>query len=181
MQTRLFTFILPHRASYFTDEVVGSDMLDIFKELDEFEDAKYDLIEAGNCFAAERFTACVYHLMRCAEYALVSVAAAANVPEDRRVSWDRMIQGIQTESNRLGSTTPANWRETQKKFADFGSWFTFMQKGWRNPASHVPRIYSESTSRGMFGAVHTLFKHMKAQGITPSPMPKDVIDLPRID
>lgn len=178
LQTRLFTFILPHRARFFSDETLGPEIAEMFVILEKFEDARFDLIEAGNCFAAERFTACVYHLMRVAEYALVSVAASANVPEEKRTSWDKMIQGIESKSNWLSSNKPPNWQEDVKKYNELCSWFTFMQKGWRNPVSHVPRFYSENTAKGMFPAVQTIFTHLIAVGIKQAPMPKTAIALP---
>jgi hypothetical protein len=180
MQSRLFTFILPHRAGYFSDENVGTEISTILGHMVEFLNAKTDLVEAGNCFAAGRFTAAVYHLMRTAEYGLVAVAAFVGVSEDNRTSWGKLIQGIESEVKRMVSSAakPSDWREQEKKYNDLCSWFTAIQKGWRNPVSHIPRIYSESTAKGMFSVINTLFAHLSGYGLRQSEMPKTLISLP---
>jgi hypothetical protein len=180
LQSKLFTFILPHRAEYFSDENVGTEISAILRHMGEFANAKTDLVEAGNCFAAGRFTAAVYHLMRTAEYGLVAVAACVGVSENKRTSWDKLIQGIESEIKRMVSsaTKPSDWREQEKKYNDLCSWFTAIQKGWRNPVSHIPRIYSESTAKGMFSAINTLFAHLSGYGLRQSEMPRTLISLP---
>jgi hypothetical protein len=180
LQSKLFAFILPHRAGYFSDEQFGTEISAILGHMGAFANAQTDLVEAGNCFAAGRFTAAVYHLMRTAEYGLVSVAAALGVSEDKRTSWAKLIQGIESELKRMVSsaTKPSDWREQEKKYSDLCSWFTAIQKGWRNPVSHIPRIYSEFTAKGMFSVINTLFVHLSGYGLRQSDMPKTLISLP---
>lgn len=187
LEQKLFFYVLPHRAAYYggdggSPDNSGREAASLLEAVEEFPEAHYDAREASTCFAFERFTASVYHLMRVTEHGLVSVAVAANVPADKHRSWDHMITGIHSHIKNLGSQKPAtNWKEEEKKFSDLCSWFTTIRNGWRNPASHVPRIFEEPTVRGMFAATRTLFEHLKANGFKSPVMPKQPIALPGDD
>jgi hypothetical protein len=171
-----FLFIMPHRMPYYenADGILTGDIVK------KFPSVKYDVGEAGKCFAYERFTASVYHLMRAAEYALVSVAVSINVPEEKRTSWDRLIQGIESEIKRAASlaSKPVKWKEKEKKYSEACAWFTTIKNGWRNPVSHIPRTYSEDTARGMFSATKTLFEYLSKQDFKEIAMPSERIALP---
>ena len=69
----------------------------------------------------------------------------------------------------MSSTKPKNWQEDTKKYSDLCAWFTAMQKGWRNPISHIPWIYAEPTAAAMFAAVKTLFEHLSLHGFKQQP------------
>ena len=83
MQTKLFLHILPHRLKFFTDiermypgemeqlaSLLGEEVYGLSKQLSNFQNASFDLFEAGNCFACERYTACVHHLSKVVEFGL---------------------------------------------------------------------------------------------------------------
>ena len=82
----------------------------------------------------------------------------------------KLIQGIQSRMKAIESNSPPGWREEQKKYLDLCAWFTVIQKGWRNPVSHVPRFYSEHTAQSMFSATRTLFEHLHTAGFSEEPM-----------
>lgn len=179
VEGQIYLLVLPHRVPYWSSAADGllGDAIKQHASLLEsnFPDAVFDLLEAGNCFAFERFTACVYHLMRVAEFALVSVARSADVPEDRiNRGWDGCIQGIESAIKRIGSTKPTtDWQERIKKLSDLCSWFTTIQKGWRNPVSHIPRTYSEGNALAMFTATQTLIHDVVRQRLKQVAMPAD--------
>jgi hypothetical protein len=187
LESRLFMLVLPHRVGYWHSQVwdgppfFGEQIGTLLSTLEDgFRDAFYDATEAGNCFAYARFTACVYHLMRVAEYGLVGVARAAQVDEEKiSKGWDHCIQGIEEAIKRISSTKPTiDWQDQVKRYSDVCAWFTTIKNGWRNPVSHIPRTYSEETASGMFSAVLTLFQHLRQQGYKQTPMPGDPISLP---
>jgi hypothetical protein len=94
---QIYLLVLPHRVGYWTSEadgLLGTTINRILPAIESFPDAAYDLKEAGNCFAFERFTACVYHLMRVAEFGLVSVAQSIGVDEEKiNKGWGRVYPG----------------------------------------------------------------------------------------
>ena len=180
VETHLYLQVLPHRLQYWSaepDGAHGTEITSLVETLTAFPDAIYDAREAGNCFAFERFTASVYHLMRVAEFGLISVAVAANAPQDKiNKGWDGCIQAIEHHVKLIGSTKPmADWQDQIKKYSELCAWFTNIQKGWRNPVSHIPRIYSEGSAKGMFSAVATLFEHLTIHGFCqPIEMPQEI-------
>lgn len=152
----------------------------LMNECASFRDAKHDAAEACVCFTFDRFTACVYHLMRVAEHGLISVSASLNVPEEKlSKGWDGCIQGIESAIKTISSTKPTtHWQDDIKKYTDLCSWFSTIKSGWRNPASHVPRIYTETSAVGMFAATCTLFNHLNRYGFQQTRMPSDPLTFP---
>lgn len=175
-------FQLPiSEATYFCDSVsVGEEIQASIDTLGAFNDAAFDVKEGGRCIALDRPTAAVYHLMRAAEYGLVAVAASIGVPAEKRTSWEAMIGSIHGEIKAKVSRKEPNYKQDEKKYDDLCAWFTTIKNGWRNPASHVPISYSLNTAKGMFSATRTLFEHLSIHGISPCPMPGEIIALPDV-
>jgi hypothetical protein len=172
----VYLLVLPHRVGYWsslTENQQGHQISELVNSLRGFPDAGYDAREAGNCFAFELFTACVYHLMRVAEFALVSIARSVNIDPDRiNKGWDGCIGGIQAWINKISSTKPtADWQDQVKKYSDLCAWLTAIQKGWRNPVSHIPRVYSEDSAKAMFSATVTLLDYVSKGGLVQVAMP----------
>jgi hypothetical protein len=180
LDSQLVFFVYPHRSQYYSEEcgpgVRAGDLAGSFLELlmGVFPNAVYDIREAGKCLAYGSFTACAYHLMRATEYGLVACIDTLNLPPEKKVSWDRMIQAIEGEIKKWESTKPTGWDDRKKAYADFCAWFTTIKNGWRNPVSHIPRIYSETTVASMFGATRTLFEHLIRNDIRQVQMPSEI-------
>jgi hypothetical protein len=118
LESTTVMLVYPHRAGYYSDQEgsLGTEINSLFSVLGNFPEAIYDAREAGNCFAFERFTAAVYHLMRVAEYGLVSVAASAGVAEDKRTSWASMLAGIHGEIKQRVSKHTADYKTFEKVY-----------------------------------------------------------------
>src|SRR2546429_816069 len=71
----LFLSISKIKAPYYeNEELFGADVKN------KYPSAAFEIKEAGNCFALERSTACVMHLMRTLEVALKAIAAGLGIP-----------------------------------------------------------------------------------------------------
>jgi hypothetical protein len=183
LESQLFLQVFPHRISYYTREHtdgqapwIGGETKALLVALEGFKDSHFDAMEAGNCISFGRSTAGVYHLMRIAEYGLVAVATAANVPDIEHRSWDKMLAGIHKHIKTIESQSQPGWLEQRKRFSDLCSWLTVIKSGWRNPVSHIPRSYSEATAMSMFSAVKTLFERLNAEHFAPAQMPAGQIN-----
>ena len=179
VELHVYLQVLPHRLPYWTYEagrIAGDEITKMVNALAAFPDAIYEATEAGNCLAYERFTACVYHLMRTAEFGLIAMAQTAGVSQEKiNKGWDWCIQGIESKVKEIGSTKPvADWQSQVKNYSETCAWLTTIQKGWRNPVSHVPRTYSEDTAKSMFGATMTLFSLLSSYGIRQAQMPDNI-------
>ncbi len=75
LERRKFMFITPDQAAYWNNpKLFGRAFISSFSSA-----AKFELVETGNCYAAGRWTACVYHSMRLAEYGLRKLARKLRV------------------------------------------------------------------------------------------------------
>ncbi len=185
LETQQFFLVLPYLSPYLppsrdSEPVPRSPFNSLMARLKSFPDARHDAFEAGCCIALRRFSAGVYHLMRVAEHGLVSVAADLNVPDEKlSKGWDGCLTGIQSGINLISSTKPTtDWQSDVKKYSDLCTWFISMKSGWRNPVSHVPRIYSEESALGIFAVTTSLFDHLTRYGFKQTTMPHDPLPLP---
>jgi hypothetical protein len=156
LRARTFFMILPHRFSYMFPKGLLSE-----RTLEEFPSVAYDIKEAGWCFAAERFSAAVYHLMRIAEYGLVSLAERFGVDEKKRRNWNTALNQI---DKCLNPNKPEYCKDLSKQeeeyFTGAASWLRNVKTAYRNPVSHIPRIYEEKQARDLFQAVSSLMDHL---------------------
>jgi hypothetical protein len=163
IKTRLFMFVLPHRTPFYSDATtrgyrVGVQFEQIFKK---YPSTQFDILEAGNCLCCERFTAAVYHLMRAAEFGLMSIAnSLGEVPKNP--SWDGVLKSIHGALNRTSSASvkPQEWKNEERFYSEASAWFKDIKNGWRNPVSHTPRTYSESQAEGIFTAAKNVMGHL---------------------
>ena len=83
-----FLTIEHRRLPYFRkSELFGEEVAE------KFPSSSIDIEEAGNCFALNRYTACVFHLMRGLERPLRSMAKSVGVAENIE-NWGSLIQQI---------------------------------------------------------------------------------------
>ena len=100
-----------------------------------FPKANVEFTRAGNCFAVEEYTACIFHLMRGLEQGLRALAKAVAVPFPKtydQKTWGTLISDIQDKINKLP--------KTNKRF-DFyngaAAQFRFFKNAWRDYVMHT--------------------------------------------
>jgi hypothetical protein len=138
-----YAHILPLRKSYaFQDDLFGADVSKAFPS------ARYDLREAGNCYAVDCNTAAIFHLMRVSEYGLRALA------RDRRVTvpsgvlelatWEQIIKSLEEAELAIQKYTKTIAREAQFEFYH-GVMMEFrsFKNIWRNRYSHTRAGFTE--------------------------------------
>jgi hypothetical protein len=150
MGTHLFMRIFPERAEFWEhDDLFGVAVGD------SFASAKRDIKAAGNCYAADRNTACVMHLMRVLEVGLSVLAAQLSVSFDRR-NWENIINDIEAETRKItGPHAGADWKTRQEFYSGAAKDFRYFKDAWRNHAMHFREHYEAPE-------VRTIFDHVKA-------------------
>jgi hypothetical protein len=121
---------------------------------DAFPSSRYEVAEAGKCFALGRYTACVMHLMRALEAPLKVQAANLGVvlPRD---SWGLHLQKIEDAIDALRSSDP------KKEFhSAAATQFTFIKNAWRDAAMHQRGTYEEDDASPIMAAVKGLMRHL---------------------
>jgi hypothetical protein len=115
---------------------------------EKFPSADYDVIEAGNCFAAGRHTACVFHLMAVLEVGLITLAKKFNVPSENK-NWQNIIEPIESKIRGMGSNPArsSDWKSEQEFYSQVAIHFMFLKDAWRNSVAHGRGKYTEEEAK----------------------------------
>lgn len=122
-----------------------------------FSSAYEDIVEAGNCLALERPTACVMHLMRVLEIGLKSLAAALNV--EAQNDWGTYLRKIEAELDSRVKTAGAR-SEDEQFYAEAALNFDRLRRAWRNPTMHPEKTYSQERAEEILLAVKSFMAHL---------------------
>lgn len=136
------------------------DKEDLFgaKVCSAFPSAVRDIKEAGNCYAVDLDTACVFHLMRVLEKGLMVFAAALGVaytPEpmilEKIEAALNLMETVPLKDHKLAD--PQFFTEATK---DFG----YLKNAWRNYAVHSPVDYDQQEALKIMNYVRDFMQHL---------------------
>lgn len=128
-----------------------------------FPPAADDIEEAGKCFAFDRYTACVFHLMRVTEVGLRALGSSLNEPSldpKTNPTWDRILSRCDKELQKPYAERSPEWRTNQQFFADATANLRAVKDAWRNPSLHVERSYDDEKAREIWNAVRAFMRHL---------------------
>ncbi len=118
--------------------------------VDELPDTITDAVEAGNCFAVGRYTACVFHLMRVMEVCVKALGGQLGVSSADEKTWQVVINDIRRE-------VKSKYRDEQgadrKTYEAILSHLESVKIAWRNPTMHPKNVYTEEDAETILEAV----------------------------
>lgn len=170
MTTTLFMRVFPERAAYYEDPELFGPLV-----LANFPTAARDIRSAGSCYAVDRTTACVMHLMRVLELGLNTLAAEFNV-DFARQNWEKIINDIEaaiTLKYEKGKP-PADKRTWQKErdfYAAAAKDFRYFKGAWRNHAMHIHEHYEDSEAKTILDHVKAFMQQLAKGGLKEQPVP----------
>lgn len=128
---------------------------------EQFPSARYDITEAGKCYALHRFTACVFHLMRALEIGLRVLADRFVVPSDRQ-NWHNIIEGIEKKIREISAdpNRPTDWKDQQEFFSGAATQFMFVKDAWRNYVAHARDKATEEEAEVIFRSVRAIMQRL---------------------
>ncbi len=137
--------------------------------------ANGELIEAGNCFALDRYTACVCHAMRAVEYVLRSLEDALKVTRKPLDTWAPILEAIGEKGGAKGrnypglpSHPPANpspeWQSNPEFFQSCYEYIQTVAKSCRDSTFHVRSSYDEINAKEVLDAT-IAFCRRSAEGL----------------
>ena len=186
LRARLFMHVYQERTPYYSNLFVqggrvGYKIAEFLPIFDAYPSTRYDIMQAGNAYSYELFTAAVYHLMRVAEYGLVSVVLSLG-DAAKNPSWDGMISTIHGRINRMASEKikPDGWKADEQFYGETVGYFQDIKIAWRNPVSHVPRTYQPEQAEGVFTVTRNVMTLLATRLREPDIMPATII-LPEED
>lgn len=106
----------------------------------KFPSAIYEIDEAAKCYALERSTACVFHLMRLMEIGIKAAALCLGVPDpvkDKDRNWGAILGKIDAAIKAKGPKS--NWAQPSDKafFEEIYVSLDAVRQAWRNTTMHV--------------------------------------------
>ena len=113
-----------------------------------FRSTKKDVLEAGNCYAAGRYTACVFHAVRVAEKGLHALVHHLNSTFSLNISfppkqldevnWGTIIPKVKKEIDLLidPNRQPQLPKADAKFYSTLASEFRYIQKAYRDDTAH---------------------------------------------
>lgn len=147
LESRMFMFVPAQDVTYWDNpELFGKEFLIVFHG-----EALMEMREAGNCFVANRGTACVFHCMRVAEHGLRRLARKLNVSLTDKGKrhpleygdWDKVISQIR---NRIAETRKlprgSKKEDSLQFYSNAADHCEYMKDIWRNEVSHTRRVYN---------------------------------------
>lgn len=166
LEKHLFAFILPSKF-----EVMLTTANPPWEEIvTQFPDAKMDVMHAGECYAFELNTACVYHLMRITEYGLRKIAKDVGVKLTDKgkpmpveyATWDKVINGINTKIAATRSLPHGAKKSKRLQFySNTAENCSYLRDLWRNDVAHARKDYNDGEAVGVFNRVKD-FMHLLA-------------------
>jgi len=150
LEQNLFMFIPPDRASrYDTPELLGAEVNKKFPTI------QYDVVEAGNCYAAGRSTAVVFHLMRIMEVGVQQLGAKLGVKLANEKNWQNILDEINKAIKALNQKA-----QTTKELAAASANLYSVKLAWRNEVMHPKDTYTLEEADNLIRQVHIFMEQL---------------------
>ena len=128
-----------------------------------FPESIWDIREAKRCLAFERYTACVYHLMRVLQLGVENLATRFDVKHEHR-NWENILGDIQKAVENMDKIPKwnclANWRDHREFYMRALGYLDVEKTGWRNPLMHARYRLDERDAQLAMDNVHAFMQQM---------------------
>lgn len=157
LRTKLFLYISAEQARYYNNpleqwsSVVGN-----------FPSITRDIEEAAKCFAVNRYTGCVFHLMRIAEAGLSTIAKRVGLVNDRP-NWEEAITYIEGQLNKNYSAMDSLFKGDTEFLSGVAAHMRDVNIAWRRRVSHVERNYTEEEAQRIFSTTKGLMEQISTK------------------
>lgn len=148
---------------------VNADALFGDKVKAAFPSASEDIMEAGNCFAAECNTAAVFHLMRVAEIGLRALARDRRITTPKKqplelATWEEIIKQLEDAEKAIQGYPKTLAREAQYDFYH-GALMQFraFKNAFRNQIMHTRKSYDRLRAESVFNHVREFMQILATQ------------------
>jgi hypothetical protein len=156
-------FAIPRQnASYYEQrgDFFDDDKVSVSKE---FPSALEDIEEAGKCYATDRSTACVFHLMHVMEYGLRALGKALNdlsLDPKTNPSWEKILGRCNKELEKPYDKRSPEWVIKNQFFCEATANLRAVKDAWRNPGIHIDKKYDPDEALDILNAVRAFMRHL---------------------
>ncbi|HEV3276172.1 MAG TPA: HEPN domain-containing protein [Terriglobia bacterium] len=170
IKQRSFLYVPSKNEAYFEQDYLFGEEVST-----KFYNTSVDIKEAGNCFALELYTACVFHLMRVLEHGLKALAVYVGVPPSQ-TDWGHIIEAIEDEIEKMGGIKKTEWpsekwpdkAETLNFCSKAAIQFRYFKNAWRNYAMHAQEEYGATEAEQIMEHVRVFMKELSERLSEPT-------------
>jgi hypothetical protein len=128
---------------------------------EKFPSAIKHIEEAERCFALNRNTGCVFHLMGVMQVGLIELARHLRKPVDLFDKWETLIGKVETGIDaKRSSMNSKRWRVVEHFYSEIVSDLRAVKNAWRNPTMHFRRTYDEAEAAKVKSKVKDFMLHL---------------------
>jgi hypothetical protein len=113
------------------------------------------MVEAGNCYATGRGTACVFHLMRIMEVGVQELGKSLGVATVNQKVWQNILDEVNKAIKGLDPKNPKTIELCQAS-ANLYS----VKLAWRNEVMHPKDIYTLEEAENLIRQVKIFMSHL---------------------
>jgi len=133
-----------------------------------FPSANYDIEEAGNCYATDRNTACVFHSMRVLEIGLRVLANDLQVTFPTPIeleNWNTIIEKIESTIRDREKQLPKGMQKSEEMqfYSEAAKEFRYFKDAWRNHVAHSREKYGETEAYRVLCHVRDFMQHLASK------------------
>lgn len=157
-----FLMLSPDDTEFFLEPPISEGTLEKLPMIEA------DIIEAGKCYALDRWTASIFHSMRVLEIGLRIMAAKLGVKP--LANWYDLIKGCEKAIEEISlDTHGTDWRQEKHFYAEAATDFRHFKDAWRNYAMHVGdprkgvRQYGKSEAWRVLTHVRSFMEHLSTR------------------
>jgi hypothetical protein len=122
-----------------------------------FPEAIADMDEAAKCFAFERPTACIFHLMRVTEVGIKAIADLLEIT-DHAPTWEPIIRKIDAELK--ADYKDRKYKGDQDFLANASTHLHAVKVAWRNKTMHVEKINTMEHGKEIYDATCGFMRYL---------------------
>jgi len=123
----------------------------------KFPSIQYDMVEAGNCFAMGRSTACVFHLMRIMEVGVQEFGKKLGVALAAEKNWQNILDELNKAIKALPHKAPSTVEMSQASANLYA-----VKLAWRNEVMHPNDKYTLEEAKNLLGQVKLFMGQLAA-------------------
>jgi hypothetical protein len=158
MKRELFLYVRRPEAKYYQPiDGFGEEVAYAFPSIG------FDVREAHTCYALGRSTACVFHLMRILEVALVAFGTIFGL-KFSHTNWGPAIDQIESKVRGMGSdpawNTKLDWKDRQEFYSQAVDYLRITKDAWRNYTAHARGVFDQDDAKRMLENVKMFMQHI---------------------
>jgi hypothetical protein len=152
LESRAFFHIQQNHALYYDQKELFGVQVNL-----KFPTIQYDMVEAGNCYALGRSTACVFHLMRIMEVGVQQFGTKLGVTLTDEKNWQNILDEANKAIKSLSSKAPDTVSMSQAAANLYA-----VKLAWRNEVMHPNDTYTLEESESIIQQVRIFMQQLAA-------------------